>query len=134
MGEVADRPVSSVVTVRGKELAADATVAAARALFASSSVQVVPVLDGVAYAGAVAREDIEGARDGDPITTFLSDRFPTVPASTRTEDALELLAQTSGRRLVVLGNDRSTYVGLVCVSRDHAGLCIDAECHGGGAG
>lgn len=134
IGEVADRPVSSVITVRGKELSAAATVADARALFGSSSVQVVPVLDGAAYSGAVAREDIEDASDGDPIAGYLSDRFPTVTASTPTEKALQGLAEAGGRRLVVLGDDGSTYVGLVCVSRDHAGLCIDAECHTGGAG
>ena len=134
LGEIADRPVSSVITVRGKELAAGDTVAAARTVFASSSVQVIPVLDGVTYTGAVAREDIEGVADADAITPYVSDRFPTVTASTRVDDALELLSEAGGRRLVVLGDDSSTYVGLVCVSRDHAGLCIDAECHAGGAG
>jgi predicted transcriptional regulator len=132
IGEVADRPVSSVITVRGKELAATDTVAAARALFANSSVQVVPVLDGAMYTGAVAPEDIEGAGEDELISGYATARFPTARASTRTEDALATLAESEGRRLVVLGEDGSTYVGLVCLSRDHAGLCIDAECHTGG--
>ena len=134
IGEVADRPVSSVITVRGKELSAADTVAAARTLFGSSSVQVVPVLDGRKYVGAVAREDIDGAPDTDPITDYVAGRFPTATASTPTGDALAALAASGGRRLVVLAEDSATYVGLVCMSRDHAGLCIDAECHTGTTG
>jgi hypothetical protein len=30
---------------------------------------------------------------------------------------------------VVLGDDGSTYVGLLCLTRDRERLCIDAECH-----
>ncbi len=46
IAEVADRPVGSVITVRGKELTVGATVGDARELFGSSSVQLIPVLDG----------------------------------------------------------------------------------------
>jgi len=59
---MADRPVRSVITVRGKELAADATVGDARTLFASSSVQLIPVLDGTTYLGAVSRDGDAGKR------------------------------------------------------------------------
>ena len=44
-------------------------------------------------------------------------------------DAIAALGEDGGRRLVVLGDDRTTYVGLICLHRDGQRLCIDAECH-----
>ena len=44
--ELGDRRVADAITVRGKELQVDDTVADTRALFASSSVHLVPILDG----------------------------------------------------------------------------------------
>jgi CBS domain-containing protein len=129
VGDVADLPVAEVVTVRGKELAADATVAAGRALFGSSSVQLVPVIDGDRYAGAVTRDDLADARDDEPIAALAHDGPPTTTASTPVRDALAALGPDDGLRLVVLGDDGSTYVGLLCLHRDRERLCIDAECH-----
>jgi CBS domain-containing protein len=127
--DVADRPVGSVITVRGKELPADATVADARRLFESSSVQLIPVLDGNAYRGAVTREDIADAPDPEPILRFALSRPPSATASTPAAEALLALDDMGGRRLVVLADDGVGYTGLVCVTRDGARLCIDAECH-----
>ncbi|HVG67044.1 MAG TPA: CBS domain-containing protein, partial [Gaiellales bacterium] len=112
---------------------ADATVGDARRLFGSSSVQLIPVLDGTAYLGAVARDDIGEAGDGEPITGFTRSNPPTATASTPAGKALRALEGDGGRRLVVLGDDGASYVGLVCVTRDGARLCIDAQCHAGGA-
>ncbi len=128
VGDVADLPVSEVVTVRGKELAADATVAAGRALFASSSVQLVPVLDGDRYAGSVTRDDLAGAADDTPIAALAHAGPPTTTASTAVREALAGLGPDDGLRLVVLGDDASTYVGLMCLHRDRERLCIDAGC------
>jgi hypothetical protein len=125
--DVADLPVSEVVTVRGKELAAGATVASGRALFASSSVQLVPVLDGGRYAGSVTRADLEGADDDAPIAALAHDGPPTATASTPVRQALAALGPDDGLRLVVLGED-AAYIGLVCLHRDRERLCIDAEC------
>lgn len=127
--EMADRPVGSVITVRGKELPAGATAADARRLFESSSVQLIPVLDGEAYVGAVSRDDIDGADDDLPVTDLARSHPPTATASTPAGEALLVLDGDGGRRLVVLGDDGTSYVGLVCVTRDGARLCIDAECH-----
>ena len=63
LADLLDRTAGEVVTVRGKELPADATVAEGRAIFASGSVRLIPLLDGEAYAGAVGRDDLE---DADP--------------------------------------------------------------------
>jgi CBS domain-containing protein len=132
VSELSGRTAGDVITVRGKELAADATVAAARALFASGSVQLIPLLDGDAYAGAVTRDDLAGAGDADRISAHAGGRPPTTTASTPLGDALAVLNDDGGRRLVVLGDDRTTYVGLICLHRDRVRLCIDAECHAAG--
>jgi CBS domain-containing protein len=129
--DIADRPVGSVITVRGKELASGATVAQARQLFGSSSVRLIPLLDGDAYVGAVSREDIERAADGDPVERYAVSKPPTARASAPAGEALLALDGGGGRRLVVLGDDGASYVGLVCVSGDGMRLCIDAECHAG---
>jgi CBS domain-containing protein len=129
VGDVADLPVSEVVTVRGKELGSRATVAEGRALFASSSVQLVPVLDDGRYAGSVTRDDLADAADDVPIAALAHDGPPTTTASTPVREALAALGPDDGMRLVVLGDDASTYVGLLCLHRDRERLCIDAECH-----
>ena len=128
--DVADRPVGSVITVRGKELSRGATVAQARELFGSSSVRLIPLLDGESYVGAVSREDIEGAPDADPVERYAVSRPPTARASDPAGEALLALGG-GGSRMVVLGDDGASYVGLVCVSGDGMRLCIDAECHAG---
>lgn len=132
--DVADRPVGSVITVRGKELQRGATVAQARELFDSSSVRLIPVLDGATYLGAVSRDDIAGAAAADPVERHALSSPPTAPASASTGEALMALAADGGRRLVVLGDDRTTYVGLICLHRDRQRLCIDAECHAAASG
>jgi CBS domain-containing protein len=129
IAELGDRTAGDGVTVRGKELPVDATVAAARALFASSSVQLVPLLDGAAYAGSVTRDDIADAADVDPIAPYATTKPPTATASTPIGEAVAILNADGGYRLVVLGDDQTTYVGLVCLHRDRTKLCIDAECH-----
>ncbi len=129
--DVADRPVSGAITIRGKELAATATVGEARALFESSSVQLVPVLNDGVYVGAVSRDDIAEAPDAEPITEYATSRPPIATASTSVGAAIDSLIQDGGRRLVVLGDDSSTYIGLMCLTRDRARLCVDAECHAG---
>ena len=82
-----------------------------------------------AYAGSVTRDDIAAAADDEPISAYA-----TTPGADRHRiDA----HRRGGRRpnadggppLVVLGDDRTTYVGLVCLHRDRTKLCIDAECH-----
>jgi CBS domain-containing protein len=133
IADVAERPIGSVITVRGKELARGATVAEARAIFASGSVQLVPVLDAGAYVGALSRDDLRDAADADPVERYAVSTPPTAYASATVEEALPELDEDGGRRLVVLGDDGATYVGLVCLTSDRAHLCIDAECHAAAA-
>jgi CBS domain-containing protein len=129
LAELLDRTAGEVVTVRGKELPADATVADGRAIFASGSVRLIPLLAGAVYAGAVGREDLEGADDGSAIADHATAQPPTAVASERVGDVVSGLGEDGGRRVVVLGDDGRTYVGLMCLDRDRTRLCIDAECH-----
>src|SRR4029078_7821134 len=114
---VSDRPVGSVITVRGKELPADATVADARRLFESSSVQLIPVLDGNAYRGAVTREHLADAPAPERILRFPLSRPPSATASTPAAEALLALDDMGGRRLVVLAHDGVGHTGVGCVAR-----------------
>jgi CBS domain-containing protein len=129
LADLLDRTAGEVVTVRGKELPADATVADGRAVFASGSVRLIPLLDGEAYAGAVGRDDLEGADDEAAIADHATAQPPTAAASDRVADVVAGLGADAGRRVVVLGDDGRTYVGLMCLDRDRTRLCIDAECH-----
>jgi CBS domain-containing protein len=131
VAEAGARPVGELVTVRGKELDTGATVGDARALFGSASVRLIPVLDaGGAYVGAVLRDALPaGAHDAEPIRGHAGGRPPTATASTPLAEALALLADGGGTRLVVLEDDRVRYRGLLCLRSDRRSLCVDAECH-----
>ncbi|MGN6379127.1 MAG: CBS domain-containing protein [Gaiellales bacterium] len=125
-----ERTAGEVITVRGKELSSLATVGEARVLFESRSVQLVPVLDGHVFVGTVTRDDLDGVDDSEPIAGLAApDGAPSVTTSTALRDALGALSPDGGRRVVVLGDDGTTYVGLICLSRDRQRLCVDAECH-----
>jgi len=133
VADLLDRTAGEVVTVRGKELPADASVAEGRAIFASGSVRLIPLLDGAAYAGAVGRDDLEDADDGAAIAAHATAQHPTAAASDRVADVVAGLGPEAGRRVVVLADDGRTYVGLMCFDRDRRRLCIDAECHAAAA-
>ena len=92
----------------------------------------MPVLEGTAYVGAVLRDDLPPEAGGDEaIAAYATARPPTAIASTRLSDALAELDLDGGRRLVVLADDRTTYVGILCLRSDRRQLCVDAECHAG---
>lgn len=127
-GEFAALPISAAITTRGKELGVDDTVAAARQLFSLHPVRALPVLDGTAYVGAVT-EDTIGATvpASSPVLPFASDVLPTVVCDTPAPDALAILDRDGGNRLIVLGSDNATYVGIVCLRGDRRRLCVAAE-------
>jgi CBS domain-containing protein len=115
----------SVATTRGKELAVSDTVGAARRLFASHPVRALPVLDGTAYVGAVTQDAIDDAVPAAaPVLSFAADTLPTVVCDTPAPEALAELDRDGGKRLVVLGTDKATYVGLVCMRGDRKRLCV----------
>ena len=120
---------SAIVFLRPLGLRLD-TVAEARRLFAGSSVRVLPVLDGTAYAGTVSRDAIRDDHPPDtPVVAVASRSLPTALGGTPVADALAELDRTDGTRLIVLEDDGVTYRGLVCLRSDRVRLCVDAECH-----
>ena len=128
--ELAHVPIASAITIRGKELAREARIADARALFASSSVQVRPVLEGTTYGGTITRDAIPAELDPElPVAPLVSDDVPVVRAAMSSAAVLEQLDRTGGSRLVVLADSSDEYVGLVCLRSDRTRLCVDAECH-----
>lgn len=128
--ELAALPVSAAVTKRGKELSAAATVGDARALFDNGSVQVVPVLSGATYVGAVSRDVLAADLDpATPVAGLASPLVPTALASSPGADAFAELDRAGATRLVVLDDDGVTYRGLVCLTSDRERACVDAECH-----
>ncbi len=128
-GELAGVSIADVVTGRGKELAVGDTVASARRLFENTSVQVIPVLDGANYVGAVDRGAVHsGISERAPIGSLARDVLPTCRAGTLAPVALDALDESGANRLVVLDDDE-TYLGLVCLRSDRQRLCVDAECH-----
>jgi predicted transcriptional regulator len=128
--DLGPRTIGEAVTRRGKELRIGDTVATARRLFANESVQVLPVLDGRRYVGAIERETLpEHLSDDAPVEELAAPLLPTAAASTPATDALDALDASGATRLVVLAEDRATYLGIVCLRSDRERLCIDAECH-----
>lgn len=122
--------IAVAITARGKELGVADTVADARRLFASHSVKILPVLDAATYVGAVGREAIADSIPPDAaILPFATARVPTATAATPAVEALAALDREGSSRLVVLGNDQTTYVGLVCLRSDRQRLCVAADCH-----
>ena len=127
-GEFASLRISAAITTRGKELSVSDTVAVARLLFARHPVRALPVLDGATYVGAVTENAIDGAVPAtSAVLPFASDALPTVVCDTPAPEALAVLDRDGGNRLIVLGSDNSTYVGIVCMRGDRKRLCVAAE-------
>lgn len=99
-------------------------------MFATRSVQVLPVLDGTTYVGTISREAIRSGMSPDlAVGPLVSGEVPVARAGTSADVALELLDRSGGRRLVVVADSGDDYVGLVCLRSDRAHLCVDADCH-----
>jgi CBS-domain-containing membrane protein len=127
--DLAHGSIAEAITARGKELSTADTVAAARRLFENSAVRVLPVLEGTTYVGAVDRGALHDASADDAVVPLASSLVPIAVATTPAAEALAALDRHGSTRLIVLDEDRVTYVGLVCMRSDRKRLCVDAECH-----
>ncbi len=124
--EVIDQPVAALA-VRDKDLQLDDTAGAARRLLARRAVKVVPVLAGHRYVGAVDRDALARANDDHILQGLARDLLPVATATTPARVALDALDAQGGTRLVVLDEDKTTYVGLVCMRGDRHRLCVDKD-------
>ena len=128
--DLAALPISAAITTRGKELSSAATVGDARAVLENGSVQLVPVLSGATYLGAVSRDVLGADLDpSTPVAGLVAPLVPTALASSPGADAFAELDRAGATRLVVLADDGVTYRGLVCLTSDRERACVDAECH-----
>jgi len=125
--EVIEQPIAALC-VRGKELQLSDTAGAARRLLARRAVKVVPVLAGQRYVGAVDRDALAGVDDDRiPLRELARDMLPVATATTPAHAALEALDAQGGTRLIVLDEDETTYVGLVCLRGDRRRLCVERD-------
>ena len=119
------RPVREVMISRPKWVQRDAAVIDARRAFENQSVRVLMVLDGNRYAGELRREDVPAGAAGDaPLRPHVvtGERIaPDAPLA----DAIAVLERSGGDRLAVVDGEK--LVGLVCFSRSHGHLCVDAR-------
>lgn len=118
------RPVRDVMISTPKTLAAAATAADARALFANPKVLSVPLVDGTAFAGLLDREDLpETVTDAGPVRGFARQNVPTTTPDASMGEALDLMTSTETVRLVVLAEDGRTLRGLLALDHDRTGFC-----------
>jgi CBS-domain-containing membrane protein len=124
--ELGDRPIVDL-SVTGKELRLEDTVGDARSLLGRHAVRALAVLQNSTYLGAVDLEALADSDDDDPVGPHAGDFLPVVLRGTPAGEALAALDVHGGTRLVVLDDDASTYVGIVCLRGDRTQLCVDPE-------
>jgi predicted transcriptional regulator len=119
--------VRDVMVRRPKTLAADSTVADLRAHFENPRVRTALLTDDGRFAGAIAPEELpDSAAGAEPARSYVAADVPTVGPDVRMADALALMERRGDHRLVVLGDDRETLLGLLCLDKTGAGFCVEA--------
>jgi predicted transcriptional regulator len=105
---------------RPKTVPADLTVADAREALGNASVQMLLLVDGERFRGAVTA--IPGDADPDePADRYVDASPPSVTEGTSVSAALGLLDEQAHGRIVVLDGER--LVGLVCLTSDGERFC-----------
>lgn len=116
--------VGEVMLRTPKTLSVNATLDEARAAFDNPKVVSALLVDGTAFAGLLDRSDLPSLLAGSvPIRTFARTTVPTVRAETPVPNALEIMGGYGTTRLVVLGDDGITLIGLLCLDRKRTGFC-----------
>ena len=112
--------VAEVMLRKPKTLPADVTVADARSAFEHQSVQMLLLVDGDRFRGAVTAIPAD-AEPGEPALDFVDPSAPFVTEHMPVSEALARLEHRSSGRLVVLDGDE--LVGLVCLAKDGVTFC-----------
>ncbi len=115
--------VSDVMLRRPKTLPADVTVADARAALEHASVQMLLLVDGDRFYGAVTSIPDDAAPQV-PAVGYVDTSAPVVAEDTPVADALQRLEHRPNGRLPVLDGDE--LVGLVCLAKDGVTFCGSA--------
>jgi CBS domain-containing protein len=103
-----------------KTLAADATVAEARAALESQSTHMLILVDGERFRGAVTGIPADADPD-ERALGFVDSSAPVVTEDTPVSAALARLEHRPSGRLVVLDGER--LAGLVCLAKDGVTFC-----------
>ena len=112
--------VADVMLRKPKTLPADVTVADARSAFENQSVQMLLLVDGDRFRGAVTAIPADAGPD-EPVVDFVDLSAPVVSEDMSVSDALARLEHRRSGRLVVL--DGEALVGLVCLAKDGVTFC-----------
>lgn len=104
-----------------KTLAAEATVAEVREQFENPKVQMVLLVDGRAFAGAVTAIPA-GAAPSDLARSYRDEAPETIRPDVPAEEAFERAAASSNRRVVVL-DDEGNLLGLLCLNPSRTAFC-----------
>jgi len=104
-----------------KTLAADATVAEVREQFENPKVQMVLLVDGEKFAGAVTAIPV-GAAPTDLAHGYRDENPETIEPEASAEDAFARATASPNRRVIVL-DDEGNLLGLLCLKQDRTGFC-----------
>ena len=122
--DAAGQLVRDVMVRRPKTVPVDASVAALREHFTNPRVQTALLADGGRFAGAIAPSELpDDAPPSAPARDYARLDVPTMTPDATMADALALLDRRGDYRLVVLDDDGTTLVGLLCLDRTRAGFC-----------
>jgi predicted transcriptional regulator len=120
--------VRDVMVRRPKTLPVDSTVADLRAHFENPRVRTALLADDGRFAGAIAPEELPPEAPGHaPARDHARADLPAVGPEATMGEALELLDRRGDNRLIVLGDDGETLVGLLCLDRTGTGFCVDGR-------
>lgn len=117
---MAERTISDVMLKAPKTLPADVTVADARRALESSSIEMLLLVDGDRFSGAVTGIPDDAAPE-EPALRYREGSPPSATEDTPVSEALALLDDRSHGRIVVLDGDR--LAGLVCLTADGERFC-----------
>jgi CBS domain-containing protein len=104
-----------------KTLAADATVEEVGELLANPRVQMVLLVDGPTFKGAVTGLPV-GAAPADLALSYSDDDPETIAPDAPADEAFRRAAASPNRRVIVLDGDRNL-VGLLCLDQSRTRFC-----------
>ena len=104
-----------------KTLTSAASVADVRELLASPKVQMVLLVDGGAFKGAVTHVPTD-ASPRDRAVTYVDADAATIAPYASADEAFERAAASPTRRVIVLDHDE-TLLGLLCLNPSRTGFC-----------
>ena len=121
-GALTGQTVADVMLSKPKTLAASASVGEARAALENQSVQMVLLVDGETFAGAITEIPADSAADA-PARDFVNGAAETISPDVPAAEALERIQHNEHRRIVVLAADGTTLAGLLCLNARRTNFC-----------